>query len=141
MVSVQAPASQALHSLSAESELGSNFQCVIKDTEGYQKADYDDIFVVELRDNKTAASHIRWKRKHPGASDYTELETVRGCHLAKWKSSTHNQQSIVDVTCANDGEDGSLILNTSKLEGELSFYNPQIGYAERALFWVECKRF
>ena len=128
-----------------ENELELNLQCTIageNDELGYSKKLYDDVFIVELRskDDKSAFSQIRWTRKHPGSTDYSTVETIRGCSHASWTSSIVNGSPVYQVTCANDGDDGSLVLDAEALQGELSFYYPQIGYPERSVFAVDCEK-
>lgn len=131
----------SMRSYGAESHLELDLECTIEannEEMGYTQSFYNDIFIVELRGSKSV-SKILWKRKHPGANEYTRPEAIRGCAFVNWKLKTSNGLKKIEVSCANSGEDGILLLDFDSLEGELAFYNPQIGYPERSSFAVECK--
>lgn len=50
----------------------------------------------------------------------------------------HLESDFIRLECADDGQEGIVILNASNGTGEIYFYMPKIGYPERTLLEISC---
>lgn len=98
---------------------------------------YEDLFLIKFRTEDH--SQIWYQRKHLLTPEglYGELEIVRGCYLGK---QTETSEGEVRIECIDMGEEGKVDINLKTLNGEMYFYMPKIGYPERTLFDISCKK-
>lgn len=112
-------------------------ECIAMDSDDLQKPLYDDVFTVEV--NEKSLSHISYRRKYEGATEYSRPYSIRGCYHAKLlKDSVGGFE--VGVECQSNGEEGLFAFSPSSMTGVIHFYYPKIGYPERTGLRLSCRK-
>jgi hypothetical protein len=110
-----------------------DFQCVPSETQTI----YKDTFLVRINSDGTAKVLYKRTSNKIDFNTTTKYEYIPGCFNAKVVKSMKYELS---VECENDGEEGSVDLNTRTLLGSIYFYIPKLGYNERTLVDLTCRK-
>ncbi|WP_413559357.1 hypothetical protein [Bdellovibrio sp. HCB209] len=127
-ISFNSQASSAVESASGEQ----NFACYVTQENEIPTDRKDVRYLLHL--DSAGGSFLKYQKLTPHG--YGRPHGIYGCDNARVQK---NDSEAIILECANDGEEGSLVMSLPNKTGEIYFWAEKMGYGERTLLQVQCE--